>query len=60
MTRVRSIGPFEHHSRGYAIDGSTKARGWLNLGHNLEALVFTKLLDVGGEPSAASAELNTA
>ena len=41
-------------SRGYAIDASAKARGWLNLGHSLEAVVFTKILDAvsatdGGE-----------
>ena len=34
-------------SRGYAVDASAKARGWLNLGHRLEAVVFAKML-VGG------------
>jgi hypothetical protein len=32
-------------SRGFADDGTVKAQGWLNLGHHLEAVVFTKSLD---------------
>ena len=34
-------------SRGFAIDRSAKARSWLDLGHTLEAVIFTKRLDVG-------------
>ncbi len=36
-------------SRGYADGGATKAQGWLNLGHSLDAVVFTKTLEAGGE-----------
>ena len=31
-------------SRGFAIDRSARARGWLDLGHSLEAVVFSKSL----------------
>ena len=47
-------------SRGFAIDGSGKARGCLNLSHNPEALVFTKLLDTGSELSAGLTGLSEA
>ena len=36
-------------SCGYADGGATKAQGWLNLGHSLDAVVFTKSLEAGGE-----------
>ena len=44
-------------SRDYAIDASAKARSWLNLGHSLQAVVFTKILmaDRQGATRAASA-----
>ena len=35
--------------RGYADGGATKAQGWLNLGHGLDAVVFAKSLEAGGE-----------
>ena len=49
-------------SRGYAIDASAKARSWLNLGHSLEAVVFTKILDAvnatdGGEVRMSAATI---
>lgn len=31
-------------SRGYTDDSSAKARGWISLGHSLDAVVFTKQL----------------
>lgn len=31
-------------SRGYTDDSSAKARGWVSLGHSLDAVVFTKQL----------------
>ena len=40
-------------SRGYAIEALAKARSWLDLGHRLEAVVFTKLLETGIEADAA-------
>ena len=33
-------------SRGFADGGTAKAEGWLNLGHHLEAVLFTKSLEV--------------
>ena len=50
---------FRLDSRGFAIDRSVKARSWLDLGHTLQAVVFTKILDadceadVGGIQSSA-------
>ncbi len=40
-------------SRGFAIDRSAKARGWLDLGHTLDAVVFAKLLEVAIAPNEA-------
>ena len=40
---------FRLDGRGYADGGTAKAQGWLTLGHSLEAVVFTKLLEAGGE-----------
>ena len=47
-------------SRGFAIDRSAKARSWLDLGHNLGAVVFTKLLEASSELSADAADLSAA
>lgn len=47
-------------SRGYADGGTAKAQGWLNLGHSLEAVVFTKSLEVAIEAGAAANLLSTA
>ena len=47
-------------SRGYAIDASAKARSWLNLGHSLQALVFTKILDAGSEADVGCVQLSAA
>ena len=49
-------------SRGYAVDASAKARSWLDLGHSLEAVVFTKILDAvnatdGGEVRLSAATI---
>ena len=46
-------------SRGSADGGTTRTQGWSNLGHVLEAVVFTKLLDAGSEQTVA-AELSAA
>ena len=53
---------FRLDSRGYAIDRSAKARSWLDLGHSLEAVVFTKILDAvnatdGGEVRLSAATI---
>ena len=47
-------------SRGYAIDASAKARSWLNLGHRLEAVVFSKILDSGSEVDITNSGLRAA
>ena len=47
-------------SRGYADGGTAKAQGWLNLGHGLEAVVFTKSLEVAIEADAAANVLSAA
>ena len=47
-------------SRGYAIDASAKARSWLNLGHRLEAVVFTKILDAVNATDGGEARLSAA
>ena len=47
-------------SRGYADTGTAKSQGWLNLGHSLEAVVFTKLLEADSEQTVGAAELSAA
>lgn len=47
-------------SRGYAINASVKARGWLNLGHSLEAVVFIKMLEVAIEGDAVAPVVSAA
>lgn len=46
LARKHSCNALEYRldSRGFAIDRSAKARSWLDLGHSLQAVVFTKLL----------------
>ena len=46
-------------SRGSADGGTTRTQGWSNLGHSLDAVLFTKLLDAGSEQTVA-AELSAA
>ena len=40
--------------RGFADGGTAKAQGWLNLGHRLDAVVFTKSLEAAIEPNVAA------
>ena len=47
-------------SRGLADGGTAKAQGWLNLGHNLEAVVFTKTLDADREADVGGLQLSPA
>ena len=47
-------------SRGFADSGSAKSQGWLSLGHRLEAVVFTKLLEAGIEADTAAPILSAA
>ena len=47
-------------SRGFAIDRSAKARSWLDLGHSLESVVFTKILDSGSAADIRRSELSAA
>ena len=47
-------------SRGYADTGAAKTQSWLNLGHSLEAVVFTKLLGADSEQTVGAAELSAA
>ena len=51
---------FRLDSRGYAIDRSAKARSWLDLGHNLKAVVFTKILDAGHDADVGKIQLSAA
>ena len=51
---------FRLDSRGFAIDRSSKARSWLDLGHSLEAVVFTKQLELVIETDDAVNVLSTA
>ena len=51
---------FRLDSRGYAIDRSARTQGWLNLGHSLEAVVFTKSLEVAIQAGAAANVLSVA
>ena len=51
---------FRLDSRGYADGGTAKSQGWLSLGHRLEAVVFTKLLEAGKEAEAAAHVLSAA
>jgi hypothetical protein len=44
-------------SRGFAIDCSTKARSWLDRGHHLKAVVFTKVLPVNESDETAAASI---
>ena len=48
---------FRLDSRGFAIDRSAKARNWLDLGHTLQAVVFTKTLDASREADVGGAQL---
>ena len=55
LARKQSCNALEYRldSRGFAIDRSTKARSWLDLGHSLQAVVFIKSLAVAntaGDP----------
>ena len=47
-------------SRGYGDGGMAKSQGWLNLGHSLDAVLFTKLLAVRGQQAVGAAELSAA
>ena len=47
-------------SRGFAEGGTARTQGWLNLGHSLEAVVFTKSLEVAIEAGAAANVLSIA
>lgn len=47
-------------SRGYGDGGTAKTQGWLNLGHSLDAVLFTKLLAVRGQQAVGAAELSAA
>ena len=47
-------------SRGFAINASAKARIWLNLGHSLEAVVFTKILDAVNAKDGEKVRLSAA
>ena len=47
-------------SRGYADGGMAKSQGWLNLGHSLDAVLFTKLLAAGSQQTVGAAELSAA
>lgn len=51
---------FSLDSRGYADGGTARAQGWLNLGHTLDAVVFTKSLGVAIETGAAAGSSNAA
>ena len=62
LARIQSCNALEFRldSRGFAIDRSAKARSWLDLGHSLEAVVFTKSLEVAIEADDAANGLNAA
>ena len=47
-------------SRGFAEGGTARTQGWLNLGHSLEAVVFTKSLKVAIEAGVAANILSIA
>ena len=47
-------------SRGFADGGTARAQGWLNLGHRLDAVVFTKMLEVAIEADQAVYVLSAA
>ena len=51
---------FRLDSRGFAIDRSAKARSWLDLGHTLEAVVFTKVLDAARAADVGGVQLGAA
>ena len=47
-------------SRGFAEGSTARTQGWLNLGHSLEAVVFTKSLEVAIEAGVAANILSIA
>ena len=45
---------FRLDSRGYTDGGTSRSQGWLNLGHSLDAVVFTKSLGFAIEADPAA------
>ena len=60
LTQGCSAIEYRLDSRGFTIDGSVKARGWLDLGHTLQAVVFTKILDAGGAEDVGGLQVSAA